>query len=172
MQALGADLQKQLAKGTGLGLWSGTITIEQRASGDHIPPSDIIHSDRTTTALDQQVSLTVTGGKATAKVSYDLKQFTTMTSDYDSNVVTGTEQTLTTASEGGVAANFNVAFYDDGSYELEFSADGVRDRWTKEVASKVTCKPGVDPQCRDSNTRDEESADLTNLGQMSDAVRG
>ena len=158
--------------GIGQGAWSGTISFDQTASGVYTPPPTIISSSTTDTSVASKATLTIGGGTAFAKISYELKEFTTLKDDYDSRVVNGTVRTLTTASQGGVPTRFKVEIREDGSYEIEFSADGVTGLWTKEETSRTTCKTNVDPECRNSNARNTDSGPVAKLGFVSQAIRG
>ena len=153
------------------GLWRGTITIALNGASTYVEPPNVISSSTTHTVLKHQVTLTLAQGQATAKVEYELKESTSLRDDYDSNVVTGSIDTLTTVAQSGVPARVGVELYEDGTYELQFSADAVIGQWAKQETSHVRCKPKVDPECRDSDTSHSDSGPAGTVGYVADYVR-
>lgn len=165
------ELVSQIGVAMGGKPWSGTITVKRTANGQFNEPRTVIHSSTTAVSLNHLTELTVTKNQASGKITYDLKESTVLKDDYDWNVVDGTIVTETIAS-GVQPATFNVTTNDDGTYQIEYAVPGVVGRYTKTETSTVTCKPGKDPECRDSHSSNTDTAQPHDVGYEAGSVQG
>jgi hypothetical protein len=141
---------------------SGTVTVHEAGRGSSTG-TDTIGTSSTTTTLDHTVSVTVTNGRAIAKVSYRHEMSQTQFMDYQEHTVTGSRTEVTTSDGSSTNATVTLDLRADGTYRVEFHVVGVNGTWTMEEESRLDCKPNAS-SCNPYTTKNADSAPQSGLG--------
>jgi hypothetical protein len=152
--------------------WSGTIKITQAASATS-SQKDVIHSSTTLQAVTNDVFITVTKGLAVAEIKFESRDNTDIADQYDGYRVLGKISEVTTASGSNRKdASVKVSIYDDGRYEIEYDSGGITGKYVKVQTTQTVCASKSDPNCTDSSSQTNDSADPTKLGFVAGGVDG
>jgi len=154
------------------GAWHGTVHVKQSAAGEFPSSGSSDFSEGTIrVSMDHQVNWMV-DGEARAKIAYSEDKRSESRTFYDAYTLSGTTHLLTTASGMSPEAHVDFNFYSDGTYALNYFARSIAGELESESTTVVTCKPNVDPECKNRNDHSHTIDPIPDLGYMSGSAEG
>src|SRR5205823_2724705 len=121
--------------------WSGTVVIRRVAEATLVESSDACCKETRHKLLNEDITITLAGGRATANVSYRSSENVIRHAEDEihSEDITVDEVTAGSGSDSR-KAKVQITLSENGNYEIEYASPSVDGIWKQDGHSIIMCK--------------------------------